>query len=53
MCLIDVNPDGKQLGQPVRVLLSHLGKLEFMPETMMDAACAMVGAGLAFVGVLY
>lgn len=53
VCLIDVNPDGKQLGQPVRVLLSHLGKLEFMPETMMDAACAMVGAGLAFVGLRY
>src|SRR5699024_1413391 len=41
MCCIDVEPDSKNLSQPVRVLLQSIGKLEFMPEAQMDAACAM------------
>lgn len=51
VCAVDVEPDSKKLAEPVRALLSMVAKLEFIPETQMDAACAVCGAGLAFVSI--
>ena len=49
VCAIDVEPDSPKLDQILRVLLSKISKLEYIPESQMDAACALSGAGLAFV----
>ena len=48
-CAIDVEPDSKKLAAPVRTLLSTVCKLEYTPESQMDAACAIIGSGLTFV----
>ena len=45
---IDVEPDSSQLTAPIRTLLSSIGRLEHVPESQMDAACAIGGNGLAF-----
>jgi len=45
---IDCEPDSKKLSSCVRDILSSIGKLEFVPENQMDAACAIGGSGLAF-----
>lgn len=49
VCAIDVEPDSTKLDQILRVLLSRISKLEYIPPDQMDAACALSGAGLAFV----
>lgn len=49
VCAIDKEFDSKNLSVPVRTLLDNLGQLEYIPESQMDAACAVCGAGLAFV----
>ncbi|XP_054160633.1 pyrroline-5-carboxylate reductase 3-like [Oppia nitens] len=48
ICAVDVEPDSKKIAEPIRGLLSKVAKLEFVPESQMDAACAACGAGLAF-----
>ena len=48
VCAIDVEPDSKKLGEPVRALLTMIAKLEYIPESQMDSACALCGAGLTF-----
>lgn len=48
VCAIDVEPDSSQLSAPIRTLLSSIGRLEHVPESQMDAACAIGGNGLAF-----
>jgi len=48
VCAVDVEPDSKKLGEPIRALLTMVAKLEYIPEPQMDAACAVCGAGLAF-----
>jgi pyrroline-5-carboxylate reductase len=45
---VDCEPDSKKLSPCVRQLLSSVGKLEHVPESQMDAACAIGGSGLAF-----
>ncbi|XP_015785492.1 pyrroline-5-carboxylate reductase 3-like [Tetranychus urticae] len=49
ICAIDVEPDSNKLSASLRTLLSTISKLEHVPEEQMDAACAICGAGLAFV----
>lgn len=48
LCAIDCEPDSKKLSPCLRQLLSSVGKLEYVPESQMDAACAIGGSGLAF-----
>lgn len=48
ICAVDVEPDSKKLAEPIRAMLSTVSKLEYVPESQMDAACAICGAGLAF-----
>lgn len=48
LCAIDCEPDSKKLSPCLRTLLSSVGKLEHVPESQMDAACAIGGSGLAF-----
>ena len=48
VCAIDVEPDSSGLSAPIRTLLSSIGRLEHVPESQMDAACAIGGNGLAF-----
>jgi len=48
LCAIDCEPDSKKLSPVLRQLLSSVGKLEYVPESQMDAACAIGGSGLAF-----
>lgn len=48
ICAIDVEPDSSKLSAPIRTLLSSMGRLEYVPESQMDAACAIAGNGLAF-----
>lgn len=48
LCAIDCEPDSKKLSPCLRTLLSSVGKLEYVPESQMDAACAIGGSGLAF-----
>ncbi|KAK4337137.1 hypothetical protein RND71_043355 [Anisodus tanguticus] len=48
ICAIDVEPDSSKLSPLLRTLLSSMAKLEYVPETQMDAACAIGGSGLAF-----
>jgi pyrroline-5-carboxylate reductase len=48
ICAIDVEPDSSKLSAPIRTLLSSVGRLEYVPESQMDAACAIAGNGLAF-----
>jgi len=49
VCCVDVEPDSKKLGEPVRALLTKLApRLEYIPEAKMDVACACAGSGLAF-----
>lgn len=45
---VDVEPDSKKLAEPLRAMLSTVGKLEYVSEREMDATCALCGAGLAF-----
>lgn len=45
---VDCEPDSKRLSPCLRQLLSSIGKLEYVPENQMDAACAIGGSGLAF-----
>lgn len=45
---VDCEPDSKKLSPCLRQLLSCIGKLEYVPENQMDAACAIGGSGLAF-----
>lgn len=45
---VDCEPDSKKLSPCLRQLLSSVGKLEYVPENQMDAACAIGGSGLAF-----
>lgn len=51
ICAVDVEPDSKNLADIIRTMLSMVGKLEYIPESQMDAACAICGAGLAFVSL--
>ena len=46
---IDVEPDGKKCSPLVRDIMSAMAKVEYIPDTQMDAACALGGNGLAFV----
>jgi pyrroline-5-carboxylate reductase len=46
---IDVEPDDKKCSPIVRDILSSICKLEYIPETQIDTACALGGNGLAFV----
>lgn len=48
ICAIDCEPESKKLSKCLRELLSSVGKLEHVPESQMDAACAIGGSGLAF-----
>jgi pyrroline-5-carboxylate reductase len=48
ICAVDVEPDSKKLAEPLRTMLSTVSKLEYVPESQMDAACAICGSGLAF-----
>lgn len=48
ICAIDVEPDSSKLSASIRTLLSSVGRLEYVPESQMDAACAIAGNGLAF-----
>lgn len=48
LCAIDCEPDSKRLSPCLRTLLSSVGRLEYVPESQMDAACAIGGSGLAF-----
>jgi pyrroline-5-carboxylate reductase len=48
ICAVDCEPDSKKLAEPLRTMLSSVAKLEYVPESQMDAACAVCGAGLAF-----
>lgn len=45
---VDCEPDSKRLSSCLRQLLSSIGRLEYVPENQMDAACAIGGSGLAF-----
>lgn len=45
---IDCEPDSKRISPCIKQLLSSVGKLEYVPENQMDAACAIGGSGLAF-----
>lgn len=47
--VIDVEPDSQKLAAPLRNLLSSVGKFEYLPEQMMDAACSLIGSGSAYV----
>lgn len=51
VCCIDVEPDSTKLGEPVRNLLVTICKLDHLPESQMDAACALIGSGLSFVSL--
>lgn len=48
ICAVDCEPDSKRLSPCLRNLLTSVGKLEYVPESQMDAACAIGGSGLAF-----
>lgn len=48
LCAVDVEPDSQKLSSLVRTLLSSVASLEHVPESQMDAACALCGGGLAF-----
>ncbi|RWS09341.1 pyrroline-5-carboxylate reductase-like protein 1 [Dinothrombium tinctorium] len=48
ICAVDVEPDGNKLSAPIRTMLSSIARLEYVPESQMDAACAIGGNGLAF-----
>lgn len=48
LCAIDCEPDSKKLSPCLRTLISSIGRLEYVPESQMDAACAIGGSGLAF-----
>ena len=48
MGALDVEPDGNKCSPVVRDLLSAITKLDYFPDQMMDAACAIGGNGLAF-----
>jgi len=38
---VDVEPDGKKCSPIIRDLLTSFSKLEYIPETQMDFACAV------------
>ena len=46
---LDIEPDSKKCATVVRDVLTSVAKLEYFPETTMDAVCALGGNGLAFV----
>ncbi len=46
---VDVEPDGMKCSPIIRDLLTSFCKLEYIPETQMDSACALGGNGLAFI----
>ncbi|RWS19295.1 pyrroline-5-carboxylate reductase-like protein 1 [Leptotrombidium deliense] len=48
MIAVDCEPDGKHLAPGLRQMFSAMGKLEYVPESQMDAACATGGSGLAY-----
>lgn len=48
VCCVDVEPDSNKLNPVIRTLLSSIARLEYVPESQMDAACSISGAGLAF-----
>lgn len=46
---IDCEPDSEnKLSNVLRTLMSSTGSVEYVPESQMDAACAITGSGLAF-----
>jgi len=46
---IDCEPDSDtKLSNVLRTLMSSTGSMEYVPESQMDAACAITGSGLAF-----
>lgn len=45
---IDIEPDSKKCSPIIRDILISFCKLEFIPESNMDVACAVGGNGLAF-----
>lgn len=45
---IDVEPDSKKCSPIIRELLSGISQLNYVPESQMDASCAVGGNGLAF-----
>lgn len=49
MAVIDIEPDSTKCVPLIRDTLNSFGKLEYMPENMMDMACVVGGCGLAFV----
>lgn len=48
ICAVDCEPDSKKLSPLVRSVLSSIATLEYVPDSQMDAACAITGSGLAF-----
>ena len=48
LCAVDCEPDSKKLAPVVRDLLGSISKVEYIPESQMDAACALGGSGLAY-----
>ena len=48
MGALDVEPDSTHCSPVVRDLLSAITKLDYFPDQLMDAACAIGGNGLAF-----
>ncbi|RWS23271.1 pyrroline-5-carboxylate reductase-like protein 1 [Leptotrombidium deliense] len=48
ICAVDVEPDSDKFPSSLRTMLSSIARVEYVPETQMDAACALCGAGLAF-----
>lgn len=45
---VDVEPDSQKFSSGLRTILSSMAKLDYVPESEMDAACALFGSGLAF-----
>ena len=51
LCAVDCEPDSKKLAPILRDLLSSISKVEYIPESQMDTACALGGSGLAYVSI--
>lgn len=49
LSIIDIEPDSKKCVPVIRDTLNSFSKLEYMPESVIDTACAVGGNGLAFV----
>lgn len=49
LAAVDTDPEGRKFHPLLRALLSPIAKIEQVQGDQMDAACALAGAGLAFV----